>query len=229
MVAKPSAVVPLLSLFRAFARTAANLLLNNGQLKLADFGLASNYARRRTFSTNVVTLWYRAPELLLGVNTYGPKVDIWSAGYHCPSFPCYAQSANRSSRLRCLTRLSLLLWWRRCLFIELLTRQSPFPGREEKHQLELIVRTCGTPDERNWPGVTKLEGYKKLQGLTGHKNRLSEVFGKFDPRALDLLSKMLALNRAQRPTASEALDHDYFWADPLPCKATEYAPLSSCS
>lgn len=167
---------------------AANLLLNNGQLKLADFGLASNYARRRTFSTNVVTLWYRAPELLLGVNTYGPKVDIWSAG---------------------------------CLFIELLTRQSPFPGREEKHQLELIVRTCGTPDERNWPGVTKLEGYKMLQGLTGHKNRLSEVFGKFDPRALDLLSKMLALNPAQRPTASEALDHDYFWADPLPCKATE--------
>ncbi|ELR13631.1 Cyclindependent kinase [Acanthamoeba castellanii str. Neff] len=167
---------------------AANLLLNNGQLKLADFGLASNYARRRTFSTNVVTLWYRAPELLLGVNTYGPKVDIWSAG---------------------------------CLFIELLTRQSPFPGREEKHQLELIVRTCGTPDERNWPGVTKLEGYKLLQGLMGHKNRLSEVFGKFDPRALDLLSKMLALNPAQRPTASEALDHDYFWADPLPCKATE--------
>jgi cyclin-dependent kinase 12/13 len=167
---------------------AANLLLNNGQLKLADFGLASNYARRRTFSTNVVTLWYRAPELLLGVNTYGPKVDMWSAG---------------------------------CLFIELLTRQSPFPGREEKHQLELIVRTCGTPDERNWPGVTKLEGYKLLQGLAGHKNRLQEVFGKFDPRALDLLSKMLALNPAQRPTASEALDHDYFWSDPLPCKAAE--------
>jgi serine/threonine protein kinase len=213
-------------LFCAFARTAANLLLNNGQLKLADFGLASNYARRRTFSTNVVTLWYRAPELLLGVNTYGPKVDIWSAGYRSYPSPATAQSANRSSRLRCLTP-SLLLWWHRCLFIELLTRQSPFPGREEKHQLELIVRTCGTPDERNWPGVTKLEGYKMLQGLTGHKNRLSEVFGKFDPRALDLLSKMLALNPAQRPTASEALDHDYFWADPLPCKATEYAPLSS--
>lgn len=95
MVAKPSAVVPLLSLFCAFARTAANLLLNNGQLKLADFGLASNYARRRTFSTNVVTLWYRAPELLLGVNTYGPKVDIWSAGYRCHSS---RYSPKRSSR-----------------------------------------------------------------------------------------------------------------------------------
>jgi cyclin-dependent kinase 12/13 len=193
-------------------RTAANLLLNNGQLKLADFGLASNYARRRTFSTNVVTLWYRAPELLLGVNTYGPKVDMWSAGYS--GFP----PLHHSKRLLtfCCVRAH------RCLFIELLTRQSPFPGREEKHQLELIVRTCGTPDERNWPGVTKLEGYKLLQGLAGHKNRLQEVFGKFDPRALDLLSKMLALNPAQRPTASEALDHDYFWSDPLPCKAAEY-------
>ena len=72
-----------LALLRGFARIAANLLLNNGELKMADFGLASNYLRRRTFSTNVVTLWYRAPELLLGVNAYGPKVDIWSAGYHC--------------------------------------------------------------------------------------------------------------------------------------------------
>lgn len=107
------------------------------------------------------------------------------------------------------------------MFIELLTRQSPFPGREEKHQLELIVRTCGTPDERNWPGVTKLEGYKQLQGLMGHKNRLREVFGKFDPRALNLLSRMLSLNPADRPTASEALDHDYFWTDPVPCKASE--------
>lgn len=115
----------------------------------------------------------------------------------------------------------------RCLFIELLTRQSPFPGREEKHQLELIVRTCGTPDERNWPGVTKLEGYKQLQGLMGHKNRLREVFGKFDPRALNLLSRMLSLNPADRPTASEALDHDYFWTDPVPCKASEYVFLFS--
>jgi len=167
---------------------AANLLLNQGQLKLADFGLASNYVRRRAFSTNVVTLWYRAPELLLGQSSYGPKVDIWSAG---------------------------------CLFIELLTRQSPFPGKDEKNQLDLIVKTCGTPDESNWPGVSKLEGYPMLNSLKGQQNRLSERFGKFDPRALDLLSKMLALDPAKRPTASEALDHDYFWSDPLPCKASE--------
>ena len=60
---------------------AANLLVTNGVLKLADFGLATNYTRRPVFSTNVVTLWYRAPELLLGVTKYKAKVDIWSAGY----------------------------------------------------------------------------------------------------------------------------------------------------
>ncbi len=59
---------------------AANLLLNKGELKLADFGLATNFLKRPVFSTNVVTLWYRAPELLLGANNYGPKVDMWSVG-----------------------------------------------------------------------------------------------------------------------------------------------------
>lgn len=39
---------------------ASNLLLNNnGQLKLADFGLATNYKQRDRFGSAVVTLWYR--------------------------------------------------------------------------------------------------------------------------------------------------------------------------
>lgn len=60
-----------------------NILINNrGELKLADFGLARFYQkRRRTDYTNrVITLWYRAPELLFGATEYGPEVDMWSAG-----------------------------------------------------------------------------------------------------------------------------------------------------
>jgi len=59
-----------------------NLLVNkDGTIKLADFGLARNMALPlRVYTKEVVTLWYRAPELLLGSDLYGPAVDIWSLG-----------------------------------------------------------------------------------------------------------------------------------------------------
>eukprot|EP01108_Squamamoeba_japonica_P007036 TRINITY_DN5850_c0_g1_i1.p2 TRINITY_DN5850_c0_g1~~TRINITY_DN5850_c0_g1_i1.p2 ORF type:complete len:410 (-),score=142.00 TRINITY_DN5850_c0_g1_i1:5-1234(-) len=60
---------------------ASNLLVGRGGIvKLADFGLATNFKTRDRFGCNVVTLWYRAPELLLLSERYGPAVDIWSAG-----------------------------------------------------------------------------------------------------------------------------------------------------
>lgn len=61
----------------------SNILLNNrGELKLADFGLARFYHKRRRvdYTNRVITLWYRPPELLFGATVYGPEVDMWSAG-----------------------------------------------------------------------------------------------------------------------------------------------------
>jgi cell division cycle 2-like protein len=60
----------------------SNLLLNNhGILKIADFGLARPYGSPiRPYTHVVVTLWYRAPELLLGTPTYTPAIDIWAVG-----------------------------------------------------------------------------------------------------------------------------------------------------
>jgi len=59
-----------------------NLLINTkGALKLADFGLARAFGIPvNTFSNEVVTLWYRAPDVLLGSRTYNTSIDIWSAG-----------------------------------------------------------------------------------------------------------------------------------------------------
>lgn len=59
-----------------------NLLINHkGKLKLADFGLARAFGIPvNTFSNEVVTLWYRAPDVLLGSRTYNTSIDIWSAG-----------------------------------------------------------------------------------------------------------------------------------------------------
>lgn len=59
-----------------------NLLINNkGQLKIGDFGLARAFGIPvNTFSNEVVTLWYRAPDVLLGSRSYNTSIDIWSAG-----------------------------------------------------------------------------------------------------------------------------------------------------
>lgn len=61
----------------------SNLLIDNeGNLKIADFGLATFFdpAHKQSMTSRVVTLWYRPPELLLGATHYGVSVDLWSAG-----------------------------------------------------------------------------------------------------------------------------------------------------
>lgn len=59
-----------------------NLLISSdGSLKLADFGLARSYANpARPMTTQVITTWYRPPELFFGAKHYGGAVDIWSVG-----------------------------------------------------------------------------------------------------------------------------------------------------
>ncbi|XP_027365348.1 probable serine/threonine-protein kinase At1g09600 [Abrus precatorius] len=61
----------------------SNLLIDKrGVLKIADFGLANSLAIKPEgpFTNRVVTLWYRAPELLLGSTHYGYAIDLWSIG-----------------------------------------------------------------------------------------------------------------------------------------------------
>ncbi|RZB42413.1 Cyclin-dependent kinase C-2 [Glycine soja] len=63
--------------------TCSNLLIDNeGNLKLADFGLARSFSNEHNanLTNRVITLWYRPPELLLGTTRYGPAVDMWSVG-----------------------------------------------------------------------------------------------------------------------------------------------------
>ncbi|KAF2353651.1 Protein kinase domain, partial [Trinorchestia longiramus] len=61
----------------------ANLLINGfGRLKIADFGLCRIFSktRKRLYSHQVATRWYRAPELLYGARQYTEGVDLWAVG-----------------------------------------------------------------------------------------------------------------------------------------------------
>ena len=59
-----------------------NILLNKDLIiKLCDFGLSRKLSfEKRPYTQEVLSLWYRAPELLLGSNIYNESIDIWSIG-----------------------------------------------------------------------------------------------------------------------------------------------------
>ncbi|XP_060529144.1 serine/threonine-protein kinase PITSLRE isoform X2 [Cylas formicarius] len=62
-------------------KTSNLLLSHKGVLKVGDFGLAREYGSPlKPYTPIVVTLWYRAPELLLGIKEYSTPIDMWSVG-----------------------------------------------------------------------------------------------------------------------------------------------------
>ncbi len=57
------------------------LVSKQGVIKIADFGLSRAFTPpTRPLTVEVITRWYRSPDLLLGSNTYSPAVDMWSVG-----------------------------------------------------------------------------------------------------------------------------------------------------
>lgn len=162
----------------------SNLLVDNsGNLKIADFGLARTFNDGlKCYTNRVITLWYRAPELLLGTERYGPEVDMWSVG---------------------------------CLFYELLCKKTLFSGNDEAEQLNIIFKTLGSPTEESWPGWETLP----LAG-TVIKDKypcvIEQRFEHLSKPALDLIRKLISLDPTKRPTAAEALDHEWFWCEPFP-------------
>lgn len=62
-------------------KTSNLLLSHKGILKVGDFGLAREYGSPlKEYTSIVVTLWYRSPELLLGCKEYSTPIDVWSCG-----------------------------------------------------------------------------------------------------------------------------------------------------
>jgi serine/threonine protein kinase len=158
-----------------------NILINRaGIIKIADFGLARSYAvPTPAYTHEVVTLWYRSPEILLGGKVYSTPVDIWSMG---------------------------------CIMAELATFSPLFAGDSEIHQIFSIFKILGTPTEKTWPGVSAYPDFKTSFPKWNPKalQEAKPKLGVLGPLGLDLLSKMLRYNPAERISAKEAVRHEYF-------------------
>lgn len=124
----------------------SNLLMNNrGMIKVADFGLARRFGSPMAPMTQlVVTLWYRAPELLLGTKEYTTAIDMWSVG--C----IFAELVNNEPLMQGrneLDQLSKVCWrlTRSCRDVE-----------AENHGFAQMFQLLGTPNDSIWPGFSKL-------------------------------------------------------------------------
>ena len=159
------------------------LVTRDGQLKLADFGLARFYNKnaklKQDYTNRVITIWYRSPELLLGETQYGPAVDIWSAA---------------------------------CVLVEIFTKHAIFPGDGgEINQLDKIYNVLGTPSRSHWPGIVDLAWYELLRPAHKVPSTFGEKYQeRVSPAAFDLLSAMFVFDPDTRPTASDVLEHPYF-------------------
>ena len=168
-----------------------NVLLNaEGIVKLGDFGLA------RTFSGE--DAGKGRPEYSSAVATR------W---YRPPELLYGAREYNSN----------VDVWSAGCILLEMLAGCPMAPGESDIQQLGLVLQLFGPANEQTWPGVSKLPDYDKIifdDDMERHP--LRQAFPLLPSDALTFLEVVLQLDPAKRPSAEEALRHDYFFQEPLP-------------
>ncbi|EME39344.1 hypothetical protein DOTSEDRAFT_179851 [Dothistroma septosporum NZE10] len=169
------------------------LIAANGEVKLADFGLARSYADPyQPMTYNTITIWYRPPELFFQAPYYGGAVDIWSCG------AVFGELITR----------------------EVVFRAWP---ESEINMVKMICEKVGTPTEDNWPGVSRLKGYVTISEIVPLKTRdyWLGTFRAIGDIGVDLLIKMLTLDPRVRLDAEQVLKHEFWTSAPRPSKLAD--------
>lgn len=183
----------------------SNILMNNrGTIKLADFGMARHYGSPSPPLTQlVVTLWYRAPELLLGASTYGPAVDLWSCG-------CIFGEL--------LTKEPLLQGKNE---VDQLTKTFALAG---------IPTEATWPGFKRLPNAKSLRLPPQDRALNAAAAAAAGIRARFPlltASGASLLAGLLTLDPSKRPSARDVLAHAYFIEDPRPKKTAMFPTFPS--
>eukprot|EP00128_Syssomonas_multiformis_P004611 Colp12_sorted_trinity150504_noHs@24704 len=185
----------------------ANILVmglgpEKGCVKIGDLGMArlfnSPLKPLADLDPVVVTIWYRAPELLLGARHYTKAIDLWAVG-------CIFAEL--------ITTKPLFHGHQ----VEDKTK-NPF----QRDQIDKIISVLGKPDKSQWPNLEFLPEYHRLMEMkvSGAMGLPACMQGFNDPRAkypfplsnkgLSLLCDLLQYNPERRLTAEKALQHELF-------------------
>ncbi|KAK4760486.1 hypothetical protein SAY87_005379 [Trapa incisa] len=177
----------------------SNLLLNNrGELKICDFGLARQYGSPlKPYTHLVVTLWYRAPELLLGAKQYSTAIDMWSLGCIMAELLSKEPLFNGKAEFDQLDKIFKTLGT---------PNENIWPGFSKL------------------PGV-KVNFVNHQYNLLRKKFPPTSFTGSpvLSDAGFDLLNKLLTYDPEKRITADAALDHEWFREVPLP-KSKDFMP-----
>ena len=171
---------------------------NRGEIKIADFGMARYFGDPPSKMTQlVVTLWYRAPELLLGAEQYDRAIDLWSVG--C----IFGELITKEPLLQGKNEVDQL---------------------SKIFELCGIPTEENWPGFKRLPNAKSLR-LPRTQQNVGAVIRAKFPF--LTSAGTALLSSLLSLNPTLRPTASEVLAHPYFKEDPRPKSSAMFPTFPS--
>ena len=164
------------------------LIAADGEVKLADFGLARSFSDPYRAMTNmVITRWYRPPELLFGAKFYSGVVDVWSMGL------VFAELIIRTPFVAGNSDMHQ---------IELISQAIGTPTEEN------------WPGVSSLPQYMRIGTHQPVRG----RDFYLSTFGTVGPVGADLLISMLTLDPRKRSTAKQVLQHKWWTSDPRPTK-----------